>query len=284
MNAASSDRRLSRLQLTAAVLALLASGSWLGASAILDPDVPFLTTTAPTWITPEAAPDSNAIRVDLEDVPEVVFTRRFEVAVLPQAARIEARALREAEYLLNGAPLALDGPRPKSWKRHQTLRASALLREGENELRVRVRNAYGPAMLQLRLTGDDGSVLLETDTTWTTLRSSPHGLARAGTMEADDTRPHPQSLSVPSTVALLREKAAILALCFLIGALLHLTFERFVPSAARAHTPEIVLAAATLFWVSVYATRTSQLPVLGIEAGDFHEHNFEKTSGVSAAC
>jgi hypothetical protein len=60
----------------------------------------------------------------------------------------------------------------------------------------------------------------------------------------------------------LIEKGRVLLLLFVLGAAAHLALVRALPRRARARLPEGVLAAATLFWLLVYALRSTTLPVL----------------------
>ncbi len=143
MNPAFPDRSLTHAQIAAFAAVVLVSAAWLVNAATRDPDVPFIGRTGlgyaggPVWITPATPLDSNAIHVDLDRVRPVTFSRRFELADLPDSAEITARALQQAEYFLNGTPLTPQQPGTGSWKQPSVLSATGKLRQGENEVMVR---------------------------------------------------------------------------------------------------------------------------------------------------
>jgi hypothetical protein len=263
LNPACPDRSLTRAQLAAFAAVVLVAAAWLVDAAVRNPDVPFVRQAGgPDWIMANTPVDSNAIRVDLDHVPHVTFTRRFELDEVPDSAHIRARALREAEYFLNGKRLTLHGQAAGSWKRPSVLSAAEGLQRGENELRVRVRNPRGPALLQLRLESLDGTLRIETDARWLALLSAEPGPILVDTMKAIDTRPHPQSRSGPVTSQKFAKHAGALSLCFVLSSLLYLVLGRVLPSEARTRMPEFTLTAVSVFWIAVYAAKTSQLPVL----------------------
>jgi hypothetical protein len=242
---------------------VLVAAAWLLDAALRNPDVPFIRRSGgPPWIMLRTPVDSNAIRVDPDRVPHVTFARRFELDAAPGSARITARSLREAVYTLNGQRLEPREQRTGSWKLPVVIDASDGLRPGENELRVDVRNARGPALLQLRIESSDGAFRIETDDDWQAFAASERGPVRVDTMEAIDTRPHPQAFSVPAASVLLREQAAVLSLCFVLSCVLYAAQRRLSFPGLRERLPEITLAAMSLFWVAVYAAKSSRLPVL----------------------
>jgi hypothetical protein len=259
LNGASAQ--LTRIQLALAGLALLASAGWLLNATLRDPNVPFLTRAGdPPWISVAMQPDANAIRVDTANPPTVTFVARFALEAVPAEAELRGRALTRAELLVNDEPIPGASGGDETWKQPFRVRVESALETGPNEVRVRVTNARGPALLKLRLRdAATGDVLLETNATWDAY--GPDGRA-AGTQEASDTRPHPQSFSMKSAGQILVERAGVLALLFTLGALLHLVAGRILPAAVRSRPAEVVLCAATLFWLAVYFGKTSQLPVL----------------------
>jgi hypothetical protein len=263
LNPACPDRSLTRAQLAAFAVVILVAAAWLVDAAVRNPDVPFVRPAGgPDWIMPAVPVDSNAIRVDLDHIPEITFSRRFELDEVPGSALIRARALREAEYFLNGKLLVPQELEARSWKRASVLSATEELQRGENELSVRVRNPGGPALLQLELKSADGALRVETDDRWLAFLPTGRGPAQVETMKAIDTRPHPQSRSVPPTSAKFAQHAVALSLCFVLSALLYGVLGRVLSSASRTRIPEFTLAAVSVFWIAVYAAKTSQLPVL----------------------
>lgn len=254
--------RITRLQLVSAIALLAGSIGWLLYAAFASPDVAFLT-GGPQWIMVDTPLDSNAIHVDLNRVPEVRFEKRFTLDEPAPAAELRARAIALAEFVVNGRSLHADAP-DESWRRTRTIPLGDALTIGENTLEVRVRNARGPALLQLEVLDGVGGSLLETDASWRALASARGraGLVRVKTTNAVDTRPHPQSAGMPSSGALLVRHAGVLGLLFALSALLSLALSRSLSEPARGRAPQWVLGAATVFWLAVYTLKSTGLPVV----------------------
>ena len=247
-------------QVGVALLALLLSALWITDSALRDPKVPFLSrglAAGPQWITPHSAIQTDAIWVDFEHVPAFTFVKRFTLGVVPSGAHVRLRAVGRATLSINDQSLWASDPK-RSWKRDSELDASGALLAGENEIRVATANPRGPALLQLALLDGSDLPIVETDPSW---RAIGPGEQPLRTMRADDTRVDPQSFATPSTVSSLVEKAGVLSLLFVLGAALDPVLRHNLKGRSLARAPEAVLAAATLFWILVYALRAASLPV-----------------------
>lgn len=246
-------------QVGLALLVLLASLLWVSNAIFRDPRVPFLTgVDDPTWITPWQPIDTNAIRVDPSRIPVYTFTQHFSLGEQAGGARLRMRAVGGASLRIDDRLLWESRP-GRSWKRSVELEVGEALPPGSHEIRVRVANERGPALLQLRIEDEDGEALLETGPSW---RVVGPGGRRLEAVRARDTRPAPESFSLPSTGRVLVDEAAALGLLFAVGAGLHLVLSRSRDGRRLARAPELLLAAATVFWVAVYAAKSSRLPVL----------------------
>ena len=247
-----------RWQFALALAAVVASLAWLLDAALRNPDVPFLVgTSEPVWIGVYAPPNTNAIAVDRRNVPHYSFSKRFQLDAVPADASIRVRSLGKLELDVNDQRVDAAGA-ATNWKRETVVPVAVLLESGANEIRARVSNPRGPALLQLRLVEKD-RVLLETDTTWRVLGPRSRLLA---TVQASDTHRNPQASAIPATGELLLRHPGILALLFLLGSLCHLSLRRGLSPATLARAPAATLALVTLFWLLVYALKSTRLPVL----------------------
>jgi hypothetical protein len=89
----------------------------------------------------------------------------------------------------------------------------------------------------------------------------------AGAVAADDTRVNPRSLAVETPREALVEKADTLLLLFLLGALGFLLGRRKLGPRAARHAPAVLLAGASIAWLSLYFAKTARIPpALGFDA------------------
>ncbi len=253
---------ITRWQLGLALLALALAAGWITRAVFFETDVPFLTNGGGDWITPYHPVDSDGIRVDLTNVPAYTFVKAFELEEVPSRAEFEIRAVGEGELRVNETRLWQTG-RDANWKRTQTGEVTNALRAGANEIRVRVANPRGPALLQLRIVatepGDEGETIVSSDASWRALDPEARWVE---TMRASDTRPAPQSFELPSTGSALVARAGVLGLLFALGVAASFALGRSLPERLRRRAPEATVAAAILFWTAVYVTKTSRLPLL----------------------
>ncbi len=254
------DRRstLTRLQIIALITLLLSSCLALGYE-IFSSDAPFLTRgSGASWISYPFLPTSEAIAAKRDETPAFTFVKRFSVA--PDAdldsAVLTARGLRTLDLSLNGATLLWDPPLA-SWKEEVEVSLAGKLQIGRNEVRARVRNPSGPALVQLAIRG--GGLDLQTDSSWEV--RSTHAQATHAAL-ARDTHLLPDSLTLPTPSLLMRDHGRMLILLFALSALLHIIatrrgFEHLMPK-----LPEITLALVTLYWIAVFIFKISQMPVM----------------------
>ncbi len=125
-------------------------------------DVNFLPNMAPAeWIVYPVAPDVNTHpKIELP----VVFTRSFELNVVPAQARVRIAGFHRYTFLINGS---LPGPRLHAgvdWKDPDTYDVAGLLHSGINRIEVTVFNATGPAALWLAL--DAGGLPVNSGDAW----------------------------------------------------------------------------------------------------------------------
>lgn len=249
---------ISRWQLGLALAIVIASAAWIIDAALRNPDVPFLPSVDdPAWIGAQVPTNTDAIRVDRRNVPHYTFAKRFRLDEVSPESLVRVRALGEAELRVNDERVWRSDP-ARSWKRETRIPIAQAMRVGENEIRGRIANLRGPALLQLRLEDDD-EVILESDASWRT--TGPHG-GRLETAPASDTAIDTQSFSMPGSGAILVRHAGVLALLFALGVFGYLAIHRSVGEQGLARASEAVLALATFFWLLVYTLKSTSLPVL----------------------
>lgn len=143
-------------------VALLAGGAWLWWICERDNGIPFLPQSAQAnWI---------LYPKPLDSIPHsvapifAVFKKSFKLEHLPSSATVSVRCFKAGTVTLNGQRvpnLSLDG---NDWKKARTVSATELLRQGENEISVKVSNSAGPPVLWLVLQCDGMTVA--SDSTW----------------------------------------------------------------------------------------------------------------------
>jgi len=254
----SEDRRpIDRLQaaIAAGLTALVVVS--LGWAVFGSEDIPFVRRAGgPGWIGAPVVTTSNLIGVNPQAVPTYTFVQRFGLESVPETAPLEARGLLELELELNGQRLAPDDA-PIGWREPLQLDVADALREGRNELRASVRNVRGPALLQLSL--DLGERVIETDEHWSVIAPGSNPV-RANW--ADDTRRHPESRLIPQPGQILQDEAVWVIAVFLACTLAAALASRLLGPSLRASAPRVVLGLVTLFWLLVFALKSSRLPVM----------------------
>jgi len=247
---------LTRLQITAlALLAAIVAGSIFFQVEVSD--APFLTRgSGAAWIGYPFVPSSEAVPVLRDDIPAYTFVRHFDLAKPPSAARLSARGLRSMELSVNGSTVLWDPPLT-SWKQVLEVDVAEKLVPGRNQVRVRVRNAEGPAMLQLTVEGEGFAI--QTDPSW---QVSGPGLPTVNATLADDRRLFADAFLMPNMGDTFREHAFALGACFLVFAGLSAATRRRLRHADLRHLPQIVFALVTLYWLGVFIFKVAQLPVM----------------------
>ncbi|MCP5044807.1 MAG: hypothetical protein GY944_27580 [bacterium] len=220
-------------------------------------DAPFLTRgIGAAWIGYPFVPSSDAIPVVRDDIPAYAFQRSFDLAAPPPAALLSARGLRSLELSVNGSTVLWDPPLA-SWKQTLEVDIAAKLQPGHNDIRVRVRNPSGPALLQLRVAGEGLSIV--TDSQW---RVSSPGLPAANAALADDTQRFADAFIMPNMGDVFRKYALVLGALFLTVAGLSALAQRRLPGMNLTRLPEITLGLVCCYWFAVFVFKISQLPVM----------------------
>ncbi|HEX2313883.1 MAG TPA: family 78 glycoside hydrolase catalytic domain, partial [Thermomonospora sp.] len=150
-------------------------GSWIGAPGA-DASLPDLTGTNWIWY-PEGDPANNA------PVATRYFRGAFDLAAVPQGARLVMTADDGFTAWVNGAEVGGREPRPEqnNWRRPIVVDVTERLRPGRNVIAVQAANGQaGPAGLlgRLELPGHDPA-RFDTGGTWRSLNSAPAGDWRA---------------------------------------------------------------------------------------------------------
>ncbi len=173
----------------------------------------------PQWIWDEVGAPNEA-----SGARTVLFRRSFRTPPYTWNARLTATADDEAEFFLNGQPVA----RSAAWDAPVRAEVSVNLNQGDNVLAVRVRNLSGPAglLVHLNLGGERGGIVVS-DTNWLTasreqpgwnelafaaadwkpaIALGPHGMPPWGDVLARPSATPAESIQVPAgyRVELLR--------------------------------------------------------------------------------
>jgi hypothetical protein len=239
-------------------------------AVFFDPSIPFVTRSGDgEWIAPPIPFTTNLIAVDPSAPPVFTFVKRFDADGAGQSAVLRGRAVSELRLSLNGQSLPTASGR-RSWKQPFEIDVSGALREGRNELRAAVGHGYGPPLLQLRLAL--GNRNIETDASWQVV--PPRGNPVAAVL-ASDTAPHPQAHFVPEPGQILRERATIVLLLFVGGALGAFVYMRSATPRVAERLPAITLGTMTGFWLLLFVSKLSRMPLLlGFDAMG-HLHNID---------
>lgn len=207
------------------------------------------------WIASPEPVSTGVVAAPFDALPAVEFVKRFSLPAGAAPLRVRVEALRGFELLLNGRPVARRAWDAGSWRRAEELELRDGLAAGPNELRARVRNPSGPALL--RLSAEAAGVRLATDRSWTVSRE---GGDEAPARRADDRLRAPSALGTPGLLDGLRAKRGVLGTAFLAAAALSLALRTRVGGALRARLPLGVAAGIAGFWLFVFAFRATRLP------------------------
>jgi hypothetical protein len=210
------------------------------------------------WIAAPHVPSSQSIGHPRAEVPVSEFRRSFRVEDSGAPLRLSLWALRSFELELNGEGLAQlgweEGDR-RSWKRGLSVDVGPALRAGRNELRVRVRNPIGPALLRVEAEPRDWD--LDSDGRWTV----EEGGEEAAAVAADDTRPVPDALAAPRLGSVLADHWQMLAGLFAAGCLLSGALRSRFAGRLPPRLPLLVFAGLALVWGALLLARAIRLPV-----------------------
>jgi hypothetical protein len=258
-----SGRNARRLERSAAAAILLLPIAFVCLRCGLSSEIPFIVQRAEApWI---MAPGEVSARLEQWgelEAPVVRFTRRFGAGDPRGAVRLRLRAYGAARVHLNGEEIGearRDGSR---WREASVVELTGRLRPDDNELRVDVANAHGPALLSLRSEGLPEPLVTGPD--WSVRRGE--GSSAAARL-ADDTRVHLLSRRVETPSEALIEKADPLLLLFTLGGLGFLMARRWPGVRDVLLAPALAPVLASLAWLHLYATKTSRIPAaIGFDA------------------
>jgi hypothetical protein len=241
-----------------AALAVLLPLGLVVARCSLSSEVPFVR-PAPhaSWVMAPRPVSAALEQWGRREVPITSFVHRIERSA-PDPLRLRIRALRGFALSVNGSEVARDdGAR---WRVPRVVDVTRWLRAGENEIRVDVAHARGPALLELRA---DGAPELASGAGWQVrVDGEPAGEA----IPADDTRRNPAALSVESPLAAAQRVAGAWALLFALGAGGWLVARR-AAGALSAPLPAVALALAAAGWAYLFAVKASRIPAaVGFDA------------------
>ncbi len=207
------------------------------------------------WIASPEPVSTGVVAAPFEALPAVEFVKRFSLPAGAAPLRVRVEALRGFELWLNGRPVARRAWDAGSWRRAEQLELREGLAAGPNELRARVRNPSGPALL--RLSAEAAGVRLATDRSWTVSRA---GEDEVPARRADDRLRAPSALGTPRLLDGLRARRGVLGTAFLAAAALSLALRTHAGGALRARLPLGVAAGIAGFWLFVFAFRATRLP------------------------
>ncbi len=251
------ESTLTRVQVASLAALLLICVAAVLHEVYLSDDAPFLTHgNRATWIGYPFVPSSGAIPVLRDDVPATSFVKRFEVDGIGDEVVLSARGLTSLELSVNGAALLWDPP-VRSWKNAVEVDITGKLQPGMNEVRARVRNPGGPALLQLAIRG--GGIDIETDGSW---QVSSAGIPVAQASPARDTQFFAESFFMPGAREVLDRLGLGLGMLFLIFAGASATLRRRLANVNLDRLPLAVALGITCYWLAVFIAKISQLPVM----------------------
>lgn len=246
-----------RIQLAGAVALVIFPVSFLVLRCSVSPAIPFISQTreAP-WVMAPRQVSAKLQQWGATRIPVDTFKGSFQVGVPDGPVILRLRALKRFEVSVNGVAVS-DAPSDAArWRRETRVDVTGLLRVGRNEIRVEVQNDSGPALLSLRLEGLDEPVAA--DSSW---RVEAEGRDLGFAVRADDTRVNPMAFAVPTPVESFLERADTLLLLFMIGLLGFTLAPRLLGGRAARLPPALVLAAAALAWLGLFAGKLIRLPL-----------------------
>jgi len=242
-----------------AALGPLAVLAWLAATS------PALPVVAPgpaaRWVMAPRPVSARLEQWGRVDVPVTSFVRRF-TRDADSPVRLRVRALRGFALFANGAEVARDdGSR---WREPRVVDLTPWLHAGENELRVDVARATGPALLEVAA---EGAPELASGPAW---QVRVDGQALGSAIGADDTRAFPAAAGVETPLEGARRRAGSLAALFALGAgclLAAVRLDAARAARAAARLPAASLALAVAGWAYVFVAKAARIPAaVGFDA------------------
>jgi Flp pilus assembly protein TadD len=197
---------------------------------------------------------------------DTIFRREIEIKSLPRAATVIARAAKQFELRINGAPVPF--VRNSSWKRFVTVDVAQFLQVGANTIEARVYNSTGPPALWFRLYASE--VLLQTDETWQA--SYAGGAWRQSVIASEPRFPGPgNSVGGAETVASLsnvwRSELAFAAIAIIASIIFYFLPTRFRDRLEVLARSILILIVPTIVWIVLFWHNVVQMPfALGFDA------------------
>jgi hypothetical protein len=259
----------SRAALALAALALAAVA--LLARRCADPEVAFIRPDARApWRSAPLPVSASLQQWGVREVPIARFTASLDADTARAAHALEVRALRSFRVQWRGEWLSREWSDPqrwREWRRFEFVRSAGAA--APDELVIEVRNAQGPALVQVRIAAEDGAggAGASMPSAGPEFDVALDGAPLGPSAHADDTRPHAESLATETPLAALRALSLPIALLFAAGTLLP-GFLRQVPALrsalASAGFPAALCAAA---WLLLFAPRFAEIPLeIGFDA------------------
>jgi hypothetical protein len=251
---------LHRMHVAAAVAVVLLPALFLFWKCAYAPDISFVAHDRHAqWIMFPSEITTYAESAVPGRIPVARFVKSFERGDVPGPVVLHVKAMRELSLFVNGTRVPL--PEVKNWKRERTAEVSGLLQAGANTIKAEAENRRGPQLLYLYAEGLGSR--LATDPAWK-VQINDGPLTEA--IVADDTRVNPDSKTVPSTWAVVKEKARLIFILFLAAAVLylagHFLLRRFAP-----YLPWIALAAVHAAWFFIFLAPMMKIdPNVGYDA------------------
>jgi len=208
------------------------------------------------WIMLDTPVDMKLRQYGQQVVPTATFSTSFDLPRAPEAATLLIRTLGRGEVALNGSPLEAGRDPALGWRKFQHLDATPHLVSGRNELRVRVRNARGPALLSLVLEADDFEIA--TSSRWSgAAGDDPPG----PTLLATDQRPLPSARYGEAPVRMLLRHWPALLLLGLAASGCFLALRGRLTEDTRRRLPQYCFQAICFGWIALFAFKLGGLPI-----------------------
>ncbi len=239
------NRKKEQFALGALLLAFIGLiALFLYAKAVYDPNIPFLPHNSKAqWIKFPSPLRTTTYRSNF-----CLFSKEFQFTS-GQTVLLKMRAFKKWALFLNGAEVRASDP-AGDWKKITTNDITSYLKEGQNNITVRVDNITGPPLLWLYTKGISPEI--KTDETWiASIDNSPYSMAAI----ADDTAMPDTSFQqpLPSPWESFAGKYPALISFFLISVLIFMLVNFLkIKWTKPVLSPHAVLIIALIFWCVLF--------------------------------
>ena len=239
--------------------------------ALCDPGVAFLATDKRAdWILYYLSPETGTRNGSFLELT-TEFTKDFDVNTIPGRVELYVKGFEKYQLWVNGGELSVDSKVGKNWKKARIYEISSFLKQGSNEIKIRVDRKYGPPCLWLYSDGLDKNI--KTDNTWmASIKGSPAVAARV----ANDCLVHRICLAGVRPVRGFIKKFPQLIVFFLASfGIFWLYYHKQKSSTLKKHpvlrfltfTPKSVLIISIIVWTIVFINNVAKIPVkVGFDA------------------